>query len=325
MRRASAWFSGVLLLLAGWKNVALPGTEDVAPVRQEPIRLETPTGTLDGTLDLPQGDNPFPVALIIAGSGPTDRDGNQPLMKNDSLKKLGEGLARKGIAVVRYDKRGVGKSLPAATREQDLRFETYVADAVAWLKKLRGDARFRKVFLIGHSEGSLIGMLAAKEVRPDGLVSISGAGRDTPTILREQLKGKLSDELYQTNERILESLQAGKTVAEVPKELMMLYRPSVQPYMISWFKYDPAKVIAELDLPILILQGTTDIQITVGDAKRLAEAARNAKLVLLEGTNHVLKKASNPLEQQLAYVTPNQPIDPRAVEEIAEFVFKTAR
>jgi pimeloyl-ACP methyl ester carboxylesterase len=322
MRR---FFGLIALTLAVWlgsQNVALPTDDKETPIRQEPIRLETPTGTLEGTLDLPQGDGPYPVALLIAGSGPTDRDGNQPAMKNDSLKQLGEGLARKGIAVVRFDKRGVGKSRSALTREEDLRFDTFVNDAVAWLKLLRGDPRFGKMFVIGHSEGALIGMLAARQAGADGLVCISGAGRDAPTVLREQLKGKVSEELYQASDRILKSLQAGETVADVPKELMPLYRPSVQPYVISWFKHDPAKIIADLDMPILIVQGTTDIQISVDDAKRLHQAARNARLVVLEGTNHVLKKVSNPLEQQLAYLAPKMPIDPRVVDEIAEFLRK---
>lgn len=319
-------FPGILWGILGaviWQNVALrAAAEDPPPIRQESIRLETPTGTLEGTLDLPQGEGPFPVALVIAGSGPIDRDGNHPVLKNDSLKQLGEGLARKGIAVVRYDKRGVGKSRLAVKREEDLRFDTYVADAVAWLTLLRGDRRFRGLAVIGHSEGALVGMLAAKEQKPDVLVSVSGAGRDVPAVLKEQLKGKVSDELYQTGERILEALQAGKTVADVPRELMALYRPSVQPYLISWFKHDPVKIIAELDLPILILQGTNDTQVSETDARRLAEAARNGKLVLLEGTNHVLKKVSNPVEQQLAYMMPKLPIDPRVVEEIAAFLSK---
>lgn len=325
MRPASGLIAVCLTAWLSWQNVALLRGQEAAPIRQEPIRLETPTGTLEGTLDLPQGDGPYAVALLIAGSGPTDRDGNQPAMKNDALKQLGEGLARKGVAVARFDKRGVGKSRAALNREEDLRFDTLVEDAVAWLRMLRGDPRFGKVFVIGHSEGALIGLLAAKQARPDGLICISGAGRDAPTILREQLKGKVSEELYQASDRILKALQAGETVADVPKELMPLYRPSVQPYVISWFKHDPAKIIADLDIPILIVQGTTDIQISVDDAKRLHQAARNAKLVVLEGTNHVLKKVSNPVEQQLAYLAPKLPIDPRVVDEIAAFVANVAR
>lgn len=130
----------------------------------EAVTLETLTGTLYGTLELPGGPGPYSVALIHPGSGPTDRDGNSALVpgKNDSLKLLAEGLVEQGIASLRIDKRGVGESAAAAPSETALRFETYVADAVAWLGKLRDDERFGDLYVIGHSEGSLIGMLSAE-------------------------------------------------------------------------------------------------------------------------------------------------------------------
>jgi alpha-beta hydrolase superfamily lysophospholipase len=127
---------------------------------EQRVQLETTIGTLQGTLDLPNGTSPCPVVVIVAGSGPTDRDGNQPLMKNDSLKLLGQALAAKGIAALRYDKRGIAESAAAASKEEDLRFETYVTDVVQWVIWLRQNRRFLRVGLIGHSEGSLIGMLA---------------------------------------------------------------------------------------------------------------------------------------------------------------------
>jgi len=128
----------------------------------EEARLVTTTGRMHGTLDLPETSPPFPVALIIAGSGPTDRDGNQPFMRNDSLKQLGRALAQRGIAGLRYDKRGIGESATAAASEADLRLETSVSDAADWVAWLRRDTRFARVAVIGHSEGALIGLLAAR-------------------------------------------------------------------------------------------------------------------------------------------------------------------
>src|SRR5262245_38996911 len=169
-----------------------PATPDSGPGTE--ARLETKTGTLSGTFDLPKGAGPFPVIIIIAGSGPTDRDGNQVLMRNDSLKMLGQGLAAKGIAVLRYDRRGVGKSMAAAPKEQDLRFDHLIDDAVEWVKLLRTDKRFSKVAIGGHSEGALVSLVAAKRAKADAYVSISGAGRPIPAVLREQLS-KLPKEL----------------------------------------------------------------------------------------------------------------------------------
>ncbi|TMA10193.1 MAG: alpha/beta fold hydrolase [Deltaproteobacteria bacterium] len=287
---------------------------------EQPVRLETKTGPLQGSLDLPNGTPPFPVVLIIAGSGPTDRDGNQALMKNDSLKLLGQALASKGIAALRNDKRGIAESAAAAPREEELRFETYVDDALQWVTWLRRDPRFLRIGLIGHSEGSLIGMLAAKQAKIDALVSIAGAGRPAPALIREQLATKLPPSLKASSDRILDELVAGRTVTDVPKDLMALYRPSLQPYLISWFKYDPAREIVALEVPMLIVQGTTDLQISVNDAKRLAAAKNDAKLRLIDGMNHVLKHATLPAEQQAAYTDPSLPIEAHAVEEITAFL-----
>jgi len=287
---------------------------------EQRVQLKTATGTLHGTLGLPNGVAPCPVIVIIAGSGPTDRDGNQALMKNDSLKLLGQALAAKGIAVLRYDKRGISESAAAAPKEEELRFESYVTDVAQWVSWLCQEPRFLRVGLIGHSEGSLIGMLAAKQARVDAFVSVAGSGRTAFALIRDQLNAKLSPVLKAKSDEILDELVAGRTVMDVPKELVALYRPSVQPYLISWFKYDPVQEIAALQLPVLVVQGTTDLQISVDDAKRLAAAKKGAKLRLINGMNHVLKHATLPAEQQAAYTDPSLPIKADAVEEIAAFL-----
>jgi pimeloyl-ACP methyl ester carboxylesterase len=299
----------------------------------ETVKLETPTGNLFGTLLLPQSKKEMPIVLIIAGSGPTDRDGNSPLLKgaNNSLKLLAEGLAAIGIASLRYDKRGVGESgkdmvLAAQKtnkmpREEDLTFDAYINDAVMWGQKLRGDKRFSTVTIAGHSEGSLIGMVAAKKMEADAFVSIAGAGRSVGQILLEQLKAQLPPDLMKTSEDIIRELSNGKTVETVPPALNIVFRPSVQPYMISWLRYDPAKEIAKLTVPVLITQGTTDIQAMEQEVKLLAAAKPSAKVLMIDGMNHVLKAVSSDREKQLAsYSDPTLPIMPELVTEISRFV-----
>ena len=254
----------------------------------EPITLETPTATLYGTLVRPHSRSSMPVVLIIAGSGPTDRDGNSPLLKgpNNSLKLLAEGLAAHGIASLRYDKRGIGETGKAmqlagekakiALREEDLSFENYIDDAVRWGKQLRADRRFSSLTVIGHSEGSLIGMVVAQRMG-------AGAGRPLQEIILDQVKSQLTPDLLKTTEHILNQLAAGKTAQSVPNDLNMLFRPSAQPFLISWLRYDPTKEISKLSMPVLIVQGTTDMQARLADAKRLADGNPSAKLLLIEG------------------------------------------
>jgi pimeloyl-ACP methyl ester carboxylesterase len=212
-----------------------------ARAADEAIVLETPTGKLAGSLLMPARSGRMPVALIIAGSGPTDRDGNNSLLKgaNDSLKMLAQALADGSYASVRYDKRGIGASAAAMWSEADLRFDTYVDDAAAWIDKLAHDPRFSSVVVIGHSEGSLIGMVAARKGKANGFISLAGAGSAAYDVLRRQLAGRLPGELAAANERILTALQHGEKSEPVPPALTALYRPSVQPYLMSYFKYVP--------------------------------------------------------------------------------------
>jgi uncharacterized protein len=314
-----------------------PGTRALGPTLiSEPITIETPTGKLYGTLERPQSRAPVPVVLINAGSGPTDRDGNSAALKgaNNSLKLLAEGLAAHGIASVRYDKRGVGETGRAmqltaektntAPREEDLRFETFIDDTVRWGKLLRNDRRFSTLTIIGHSEGSLIGMVAAQRMGADAYVSLAGAGRPIQQIILEQLTSQLPPDLLKSTEDILEQLAAGKTVTSVPPVLNALFRPSVQPYLISWIRYDPAKEIARLHVPVLIVQGKTDIQMSLLDAQALASAQPAATLLLIDGMNHVLKTVPLHQDRQIAsYSDPTLPVAPNLITGISRFVDQT--
>jgi pimeloyl-ACP methyl ester carboxylesterase len=294
-----------------------------APAGDQPIALETASGTVAGSLRLPAGVGKAPVVLIIAGSGPTDRDGNSAMIpgRNDSLRMLAEALAQAGLASVRYDKRGIGASRSAAPDESQLRFDTYVEDAAAWIAKLKADPRFSSVAVIGHSEGALIGMLAAERAGASAYVSLAGVAEGPGALLRKQLAGKLPPPLAADNERILASLEQGKTVAEVPPALAAMYRPSVQPYLISWMRYVPSARIAALRMPVLIVQGTTDIQVDAGQAQALKAARPDAALAIIPGMNHVLKDVpADPQRQMASYGDPSLPLHPRLAPAIAGFL-----
>jgi hypothetical protein len=289
---------------------------------EQAIELETPTGVIGGTLTLPPGGPKVPVVLVIAGSGPTDRDGNTPMAagKNDSLKLLAAALRDIGVASVRYDKRGIAASKGAARAESDLAFENYVQDAASWITKLANDSRFTGVAVLGHSEGSLIGLLASLRSPAVAFISVAGPAEKAPAVLRRQLQGRLPPDLATRNEEILSSLEAGRTASEVPPPLLALYRPSVQPYLISWFKYSPSEEIAKLQVPCLLLQGGTDIQVGVTDAERLHAANKTCLLKVVAGMNHVMKTVPPDRQKQIeSYGDPTLPLDTELTQTLAQF------
>jgi pimeloyl-ACP methyl ester carboxylesterase len=289
--------------------------------------LETPTGTIYGTLTLPAGRVKPPVVLVIAGSGPTDRNGNASTLVLNMYTKLAAALAERGIATVRYDKRGIAASAAAAPDETAIRFDTYVADGEAWIRKLRADGRFASVSVVGHSEGSLVGMIASQRAPVDAYVSLEGAGFPANVVLARQIATNLAPypELKAQSDRILASLVSGKLVAasDVPTPLLSLYRPSVQPYLMSWFAYDPRVEIARATGRVTIVQGTHDVQVSIDDGKALAAARPTATFVLVDGMTHVLTDdPGTTLAEQVsgAYADASRPLDARLVTTLAAAV-----
>ena len=287
--------------------------------QEEIIVLETPTGNIEGTLLVPSKEH-SPLVLIIAGSGPTDRDGNNISLQNNSLKMIAQGLYMNDIASFRFDKRGISRSAAAGMSEEDLRFEHYIEDVKQWCSLLKEDSRFSSFIILGHSEGSLIGMIASQTVSPDKFISLAGPGFSMQATLRRQLADQ-PVYILSMSLPIIEQLEKGKTVDSVPPLINMLFRPSIQPYLISTFKYDPVIEISKVQSPVLIVQGTTDIQIQVEDAKKLAAANSNSELVIIEGMNHILKEAdANRFLNLRTYGDPNLELKQGLIEKITKFI-----
>lgn len=313
-----------MILIAACAQSSTVGTSPTPKtIVEDSAALVTPTGRIEGTLELPAHSLPVPVVLIIAGSGPTDRDGNSPALpgKNNSLKMLAAGLAEHGIASLRYDKRGIAASRAAMTKEADIRFDHFVSDAEGWVKQLRADPRFSTITVLGHSEGSLIGMIAAREAQADGYVSLAGTGRNAKDIIAAQLAAQLPPAVVEQSKQIMNKVELGESVDSIPPFLAALFRPSVQPYLRSWFKYTPTVEIVKLTIPSLIAQGTTDIQVSEEDAKLLSAALPSAKVLIVEGMNHVLKNApAGRAEQMPTYSDPTLPVVRKLIDETVEFV-----
>lgn len=289
-----------------------------------PVALQTGRAPVRGTLLTPEDARA--VAVILPGSGPTDRDGNSPLgIAAGTYRLLAEGLAEEGVATLRFDKRGVGESASAEFSEPDLRFSHYVDDARAWATEAAARTGQPCAWLIGHSEGALVALAAVADDHPGvcGLVLLSGAGRPARVVIEEQLGPQLPEPLRSQAFHALAELEAGRTVEDTPPMLAALLRPSVQPYLISWLQLDPAALIAAWEGPVMIGQGTTDIQTTDADARALAAGQPNAKLVLWEGVNHVLKVAPAARTANLAtYSDPSLPLAPGVVDDIVGFILQ---
>ena len=276
---------------------------------EKPVLIGEGDNTLFGTLTLPHTKGPFDAVLIWSGSGPTDRDGNLPGNRNNCLKMVAHELASAGYASIRSDKRGIGQSEKAVVDEKDLRFETYVDDAIQWAEFLKQVPGVRYVFLLGHSEGGLVCTLAAQKINAVGMVIIDGTGFTATNILREQLLApdiKIPKHLLSEISEILKSLEAGFLVSNISSDLEGQFRQSVQPYLMSWFKYDPKLELAKTDSSVLVIQGTTDFQISVENGRRLAAARAGIKFLEIKGMNHVLKDA--PKHKASNYATYGKPM-----------------
>ncbi|GLR47582.1 alpha/beta hydrolase [Sphingomonas astaxanthinifaciens] len=294
-----------------------------APVSSE-VTAPGPLAPLAGTMiDAGKG---APVVLVIPGSGPTDRDGNNPLgVTAASYRLLAEGLAAKGISSVRIDKRGMFGSKAAIADPNKVTIADYATDARNWVKAVRARTGAKCVWLLGHSEGSLVALAAAQGAEGVcGVVSVSGAGRKLGDVMRAQLRANPANApILDPALKAIDALEAGKDVApaELPGPLAMVFAPPVQGYLKDLLPKDPARLAASLSVPLLVVQGETDLQTSVEDARALAAAQPKAKLVLVPGVNHVLKAA--PLDRAAnlaAYADPSLPVAPAVVEAIAGFV-----
>lgn len=275
---------------------------------------------IDGTLLTPntKDNKQHKLAIIIAGSGPTNRDGNQNFLKNDALKKLAEGLSNKGIATFRYDKRIV-KQIRQNNVDPNIVFDDFVTDASAVLDYFKAKGNYSKIYIIGHSQGSLVGMLAAKD-KADGFISLAGAGQNIGDVIIEQIN-KTAPGLAEQAKPTVEKLKAGQTTTDYPAALANLFGPSIQEFMINWMAYEPSKIINTLQIPILIINGTKDIQVSEAEAERLKEANTNAKLVIIENMNHVLFEIKgDDLENSKSYNEASRPIVAEVINAIVAFI-----
>ncbi|WP_345891480.1 alpha/beta fold hydrolase [Burkholderia sp. Ax-1735] len=293
---------------------------------QTEIEAPGPAGPLKGTL-LSPGTGDAPVVLIVPGSGSTDRNGNAPSwLQASTYRLLAEGLLGQGIASVRIDKRGMYGSAQAVPDANDVTIDEYATDIHSWVAAIRARTGASSVWVLGHSEGGLVALLAARQSADiAGLILVSAAGRPLGPVLRQQLQSNPADAPVLENAlSILESLEAGERVeaTHIDPVLMPLFRPQVQRFLMSELTIDPAALLAGYRKPVLIVQGARDIQVTVQDAELLQRANPQAEMALIADANHALKtvRTADLQENLAAYSNPDLPLADGVVEAISAFV-----
>lgn len=319
-----------MLMLSIFAALATVIVEPISS-RPSPLSLAVeapgPEGPLRGTLTGSTGAAQ-PVVLIIPGSGLVDRDGNSPAgIKAATYRLLAEGLATHGIASVRIDKRGMFASAGAVSDANASTIADYATDARVWVDIIRKRTGARCIWLLGHSEGALVALKTAAAFPRHlcGTILVAAAGRPLGQVLRDQFRANPANEpILEDALTAIASLEAGKQIdsGKLPAPLQQIFDPAVQDFLISTFAIDPAQLIAEVNLPVLIVQGERDIQVSTGDARRLAKAQAAARLALLPDTNHVLKTVSSDElgENVASYADPHAPLADQVVPIIASFI-----
>jgi len=309
--------------------MSVQSADTIAPAAaiESPYTIKTAALELGGTLTLPR--NPtgrVPVVVIIAGSGPTDRNGNSLMggIRPNSYAQLAWQLAGKGIASLRYDKRG----MPGTKGTFDMTkmtLDDFAADARAAAESLARDSRFSKVMLLGHSEGSALALIAARQGAPvAGVISVSGLGRPLGVVMREQLARQFDDAILVRYDTAMAQYLRGEQPKDVPPQLGPLFVPINLSFMKSLTSFDPPVAIRAVHQPVLIVQGGRDVQVTVADAERLHTAKPDAQLVVVPLANHVLKQTTDTtlVGQMPTYQNPAVPIMPDVANGIADWILK---
>lgn len=304
----------VLFLLIS--SVSFSQEKNYSETEQE---ITSTSVTLKGTLLKINSKKKTPLVILIPGSGPTDRNGNNAAMKNNSLQFLAEKLAENNISSYRFDKSVLSFSKEQLVTVDTLTFESFITDAKAVISYFKNSKKYSKIIVAGHSQGSLVGMIASKN-NTDAFISLEGAGRSIDEILAEQIE-KQAPFLKDETIRVLDSLKKGKTVEEFNPMLISVFNKSVQPFLISWIKYNPQEEIKKLNIPILIIQGTKDIQVQNLDAQLLHKANLNSQLSIIEDMNHIFKDIKGDLNENMSsYNNPDLPIKPELSTIITTFI-----
>lgn len=305
-----------LLLFSSLFSVTLYSQD----VHTEEVEIRNGDIRLPGTLRIPEGEAAHPLLIFIPGSGNIDRDGNQAgtIVQAAYIRQLGEALAGRDIAFFSYDKR---TAVPENRPLLDTVFiRDYVSDVHTLVAHFRKDPRFSGIHLLGHSQGSLVGMLSLSENSPvRSLVSMAGPASPIDSVMLRQLTAQ-SPELAREAAVHFEQLKKGEAPTEVSPLLQPLFVPANLPILKEWMGYQPVAVFKEIEIPVLLIYGGEDTQVSPEAGNRLKKVRPETRLITIPKMNHVLKRLGSPADNMRAYTDPSIPLSPELVAEIADWV-----
>ena len=285
------------------------------PYNEEEIAINE---YINGTLLQPQESSKSILAILIGDFGPTDRDGNQNFLKSNTLKKLAESLSNQGISTFRYDKRIV-KQIRKGKVDNNIRFNDFITDAISTISYFKSQNTFSKIYVIGHGQGSLVGMVAAQNLS-DGFISLAGSGRSLDKTLQSEID-KNAPMFTEDTAKVLDILKQGETTSNYPKALASIFSEELQPFLSSWIQFDPVSEIAKLNIPILIINGTKDLQVGIEESTALKNASKGATLKIIKKMNHILYTIEgDDLENSKSYNESYRKINPEVIESISAFI-----
>lgn len=285
----------------------------------EDILLMNDSIKLPGTLTYNKEIKSQPLVIFIHGSGNVDRNGNQDgvNIKANYINQLADSLNIRGIAFYRYDKRSATKENLKFMME-DLDFYRFVDDANLAINNFKNDNRFSSINLIGHSQGSLVAMLSAqKDV--DKYISLAGISEDIGTFIINSYK-LYSEEMGNMAKEQIDELKETGTIETVNPAVAHLFSKPNQPFFITWMAYNPSEEIKKLQIPVLILNGTKDLQVKVEEANKLQTAKPDSELVIIENMNHILKNIENDQDNMKSYYSPDFPLSEKLINSIEVFI-----
>ncbi|MCX7550611.1 alpha/beta hydrolase family protein [Xanthomarina sp. F2636L] len=308
----------ILLYLALFYGMLVVAQENII---SEEILIMNDSVKLPGTLSYNKNLKSQPLAIFIHGSGNVDRNGNQAGVNINAnyIKQLSDSLNGKGIALYRYDKR-------TSTEENmkfvmtDLNFDRFVDDANLAINKFKDDNRFNSITLIGHSQGSLVAMLAAQE-NVDKYVSLAGISENMGDFIINSYK-LYSDEMGNMAKQQIDELKETRTIETINPALAHLFSKPNQPFFITWMAYNPSEEIKKLDIPVLIINGTKDLQVKFDEANKLHEAKPDSELVFIDNMNHVLKDIEKDEDNMKSYYSPDYPLSIDLINTLEVFIKK---